>query len=108
MSADLLVEGDGPLTATRTWAAGAELATGVAVTKAKGGKAKPLEAHGWNASLATFRPFLSYNEMGSLLEDGPSALYDALSTVLGPRRLRGGAGAPGRRAQGTRGSHHRV
>ncbi len=83
VSADLLVEGDGPLTATRTWTTGAELATGVATTKAKGGKAKPLEAHGWSPSLTTFRPFLSYNEMGSLLEDGPSALYDALSTVLG-------------------------
>ena len=28
VSADLLVEGDGPLTATRTWMTGAELATG--------------------------------------------------------------------------------
>ena len=37
------MEGDGPLTATRTWTTGAELATGVATTKAKGGKAKPLE-----------------------------------------------------------------
>jgi hypothetical protein len=83
VSAELVVEGDGPLTATRTWPAGAELGTGEAVTRAKGGKPRPLEAHGWARHLATFRPFLSYNEMGSLLEDGPSALYDALSTVLG-------------------------
>ena len=52
VSADLLVEGDGPLTATRTWTTGAELATGVATTKAKGGKAKPLEAHGWSPTIA--------------------------------------------------------
>ena len=28
-------------------------------------------------------PFLSYNELGSLLDEGPSKLYDALSSILG-------------------------
>ena len=60
-----------------------DLGAGVVTAKAKGGKAQPLDTLGWTGALATFRPFLSYNELGSLLEDGPSALYDALSTVLG-------------------------
>lgn len=33
--------------------------------------------------LATLRPFLSYNELGTMLEDGTSALFDTLSLVLG-------------------------
>ena len=83
VSAELLVEGEGPLVASRTWTADADLGAGVVTAKAKGGKAQPLDTLGWAGALATFRPFLSYNELGSLLEDGPSALYDALSTVLG-------------------------
>ena len=83
VAAELLVEGGGPLVATRTWSADADLGAGVVTAKAKGGKAQPLDTLGWEGALATFRPFLSYNELGSLLEDGPSALYDALSTVLG-------------------------
>ena len=35
------------------------------------------------APLEAYRPFLSYNELGSLLDEGPSKLYDALSKVLG-------------------------
>jgi hypothetical protein len=42
---------------------------------------------GWNEALTTFRPFLSYNELGSLLDEGPSKLYDALSSVLGLEEL---------------------
>ena len=83
VSAELLVEGEGPLVASRTWSADADLGAGVVTAKAKGGKAQPLDTLGWAGALGTFRPFLSYNELGSLLEDGPSALYDALSTVLG-------------------------
>ena len=31
----------------------------------------------------SYRPFLSYNELGSMLDEGPSKLYDALATILG-------------------------
>src|SRR5262249_7088286 len=37
----------------------------------------------WSQALRTHRPFLSYNELGSLLDEGPSKLYDALSSILG-------------------------
>jgi len=42
-----------------------------------------LASLGWSAALRTHRPFLSYNELGSLLDEGPSKLYDALSSILG-------------------------
>ena len=70
MSAELVVEGAG------------DLGAGVVSAKAKDGKAQPLDTLGWTGALSTFRPFLSYNELGSLLEDGPSALYDALYDAL--------------------------
>ena len=47
------------------------------------GPAPDLESLGWSAALRTHRPFLSYNELGSLLDEGPSKLYDALSSILG-------------------------
>ena len=83
LSAELVVEGLGPLTATRTWAAGAELAASTAEVKAKGRAALPFDALPWAQPLVTFRPFLSYNELASMLDEGPSKLYDALATVLG-------------------------
>lgn len=83
ISADLLVEGRGPLCASRAWPAGAEVSAGASLVKPKGQPEAPLAAMGWTQHLTTFRPFLSYNELGSMLDDGPSKLYDALSTVLG-------------------------
>ncbi len=82
LKADLIVEGQGPLTLTRTWD-GDEVTSSAATVAAKGRPASALDSLGWSSALATFRPFLSYNELGSLLEDGPSKLYDALSSVLG-------------------------
>lgn len=38
---------------------------------------------GWRRSLETFRPILSYEELGGLLAGGPSHLYDAMAMVLG-------------------------
>jgi len=83
VAAELVVEGAGPLVASRTWAAGADLTAGTATAKSKGGKATPLDQMGWAGAIDTFRPFLSYNELGSMLEDGPSKVYDALAPVLG-------------------------
>ena len=42
---------------------------------------------GWKQALATYRPFLSYNELGSMLDEGPSKLFDALSAILGLEEL---------------------
>ena len=86
LKADLLVEGEGPLAAARVWKSD-DIANSEASVVRKGQPARHLDSIGWNDALVTFRPFLSYNELGSLLEEGPSKLYDALSGVLGLEEL---------------------
>ena len=49
----------------------------------KGSPRRSLQELGWRDALVSYRPFLSYNELGSMLDEGPSKLYDALSLVLG-------------------------
>ncbi len=46
-------------------------------------KREPVSALGWDQALLTHRPLMSYDELGGLLEDGPSNLYDALNRLLG-------------------------
>lgn len=41
----------------------------------------------WESALGTFRPLLTYEELGQVLAARPSELYDALSTVLGLGQL---------------------
>lgn len=80
----LLAEGDnGPTVLRRRWAPEDPLTGGTATAQRPGGKEEPIETLGLSTALATWRPFLSYNELGGLLEDGPSKLYDAISSVLG-------------------------
>ncbi|HET9216719.1 MAG TPA: AAA family ATPase [Terriglobia bacterium] len=69
-------------TVARSWHAGEPLESGTA-TVLHNGKAAPLSSLGWEEPLATYRPFLSYNELSSMLEEGPSRLYDALASILG-------------------------
>lgn len=83
IAVDMLVEGTGPIGVSRAWPAGVDVSAGAPVVKVKGKRESPLAAMGWTQHLTTFRPFLSYNELGSMLDDGPSKLYDALSPVLG-------------------------
>ena len=62
LAADFALEGErGACTVACEWPEGAEL----------------------EAATRRHRPFLSYNELGSLLDEGPSKLYDALAKVLG-------------------------
>jgi energy-coupling factor transporter ATP-binding protein EcfA2 len=49
-------------------------------------KAK-LDSLGWAEPLVTYRPFLSYSELGALLEEGPTKLYDAVASILGLEEL---------------------
>ena len=73
---------------SRAWSSG-DLASNQVKCVGPDKKAGSLQALGWTDALVTFRPFLSYNELGSLLEEGPSKLYDALSKVLGLEDLVG-------------------
>ncbi|MGH9170809.1 MAG: AAA family ATPase [Acidimicrobiales bacterium] len=67
----------------RKWQPNAGLAAATSTVQAPGGKELPADLGGWAAALATWRPFLSYNELGGLLDEGPSHLHDAVSAVLG-------------------------
>jgi recombinational DNA repair ATPase RecF len=84
LSATFLVEGErGPCVVSRRWEPDAAFEGGSATTQLHGKPVSGLESLGWTAALRTHRPFLSYNELGSLLDEGPSKLYDALSSILG-------------------------
>jgi energy-coupling factor transporter ATP-binding protein EcfA2 len=84
ISAELTVEGTrGGTTLRRCWPQGTELEHGVTEVQPHGQLKTDLRSLGWQQVLVTFRPFLSYNELGSMLDEGPSKLYDALSSVLG-------------------------
>ena len=82
LKADLLVEGQGKRSVTREWKSSRVDASQVVVQR-DGKTIGALDEIFAKDSLAAFRPFLSYNELGSLLDEGPSALYDALSSALG-------------------------
>jgi recombinational DNA repair ATPase RecF len=79
-----VVEGErGPCVVSRRWKAEADFESAEASVQVDGRPAPDLEGLGWSEALRTHRPFLSYNELGSLLDEGPSKLYDALSSILG-------------------------
>jgi recombinational DNA repair ATPase RecF len=78
-----VVEGErSPCMVTRRWEEGAAFEATDAIVQIED-KGSDLGSLGWTAALRTHRPFLSYNELGSLLDEGPSKLYDALSSILG-------------------------
>jgi len=80
---ELCVEDESrPLTVGCGWEPGAELvACESRVTTAAGPSS--VDELGWRVPLSTYRPFLSYDELGSLLSQEPSKLYDRLATILG-------------------------
>ncbi|HET9942392.1 MAG TPA: AAA family ATPase, partial [Terriglobia bacterium] len=83
IEARLLIDGRaGAYTVTRAWSGVDDLDDGEAAVQRDGASA-PLTSLGWEEALSTYRPFLSYNELGSMLEEGPAKLFDALAAILG-------------------------
>lgn len=88
LRATFLVEGAAqPCVVSRKWEPEAAFEVAEVVVERDGQPAGAADALGWTAALRTHRPFLSYNELGSLLDEGPSKLYDALSSILGLEEL---------------------
>ncbi|HEX9187740.1 MAG TPA: hypothetical protein VGB87_11735, partial [Vicinamibacteria bacterium] len=85
IEATLALEGEkGACTVAREWASEDELDGPAPTTAQVHGKPKGrIQDLGWTDALASYRPFLSYNELGSMLDEGPSKLYDALAKILG-------------------------
>lgn len=81
ISAELLVEGTGPATAERTWPT-SDFAGSRATVQFAGKKRGDLDDLEWRDALVTYRPFLSHSELEAFF-NGPSRLYDLLSSVLG-------------------------
>lgn len=81
---DFVVEGaPGGTTVTREWPAGSDLDDGVATLQHHGRAKQSLEEAGWRRPLELYRPFLSYNELSAMFNEGPTAMYDHLSEMLG-------------------------
>lgn len=80
----LTVEGSQPTVVGVDWPIGATLHDNEAWTQT--GKQKRTvgtDELGWKSAVELHRPILSYDEIGGLVEDSPSTLYDALAKLLG-------------------------
>jgi ABC-type lipoprotein export system ATPase subunit len=81
-------EGSGTTTIGVDWPADA-----IAVNEAKswvqrdGQKREATTTLGWSAALEMYRPLLSYDELGGILEGRPSDFYDELYKLLGLEQL---------------------
>jgi len=80
IDAEFVVEGaKGTTVVSREWKPDAKLEEAETVVSAQGSKTSDLETMGWAGAVEMYRPFLSYSELGSMLDAGPSAL----SAILG-------------------------
>lgn len=88
IAADFAVEGEAAgLTVGRAFPDGARLADeGETRATRPGRPAQPFAELGWGSALASWRPFLSYSELGSTF-DAPSELHDRLAQILGLEEL---------------------
>ncbi|ORM37134.1 AAA family ATPase [Williamsia sp. 1135] len=81
---EFAVPGAKVTTAGVDWADGADLAGSETWTQVAGAKRQPgTSSLGWSNALDIYRPLLTYDEIGGLLDQEPSKLYDALATLLG-------------------------
>ncbi len=79
--ASFAVEGSTEVSVKRTWS-GDALDSGTLEVLRDKQPVEGLAALGWEVGLASFRPFLSYAELATLVEE-PSLLYDQLEGILG-------------------------
>ncbi|MFN3219835.1 MAG: AAA family ATPase [Acidimicrobiales bacterium] len=84
VAAEFLLSGhQDAIEARRSWDAGADLDASTDQLVLPGQNAGSLTDLGWGPALDNYRPFLSYNELGSMLADSPASLHDAMSAFLG-------------------------
>lgn len=82
VEATFFAESSEPLVVRRIWKQGAELEDAEVRVRRGSERLDGLQSLKWDEALVTFRPFLSYSELGSLLDE-PSKLYDELKSILG-------------------------
>src|SRR5215472_200105 len=77
----------GVIKVVREWPAGARLDGATSYVQAHCQPRQPLTEADWSHQLQLFRPFLSYAELGALLNGRPSEMYDAIQAILGLDQL---------------------
>ena len=99
----------GPTTVRMSWDDGQELGEDTWTVQRHQEKREPM-GRGWLPDLTLYRPFLSYGELGALVDKRPTELHDALHSLLGlgvlddaRDRLEGGSNSPRRPRQGVEG-----
>ncbi|MBF6063140.1 AAA family ATPase [Nocardia terpenica] len=81
---DLAAAGPDPtFTVVREWPADADLTGGAWLMRRKDKPPTDFCFRDWARSLELYRPFLSYSELGALVDGRPSDLFDALHQLLG-------------------------
>jgi DNA repair exonuclease SbcCD ATPase subunit len=82
-------EGSGTTTIGVDWPAGDDIDVEQlkAWVQRDGHKQESIDVLGWNAALEMYRPLLSYEELGRILEGRPSEFYDQLHKLLGLEQL---------------------
>ena len=83
IEAEFYVEGDKPTRVVSKWNDEAALEAAETFSQTLGKKQMPVAELGWAPFIKPYQPVLSYNELGSMLDQGPSKLFDALSLILG-------------------------
>jgi len=84
VSAEFAVEGESGVTRiTRRWPDDGELTDSTLTIELPSKRAVDLDSLGWASAPEAYRPFLSYNELGSMFDEGPTKLHDRLSKILG-------------------------
>ena len=72
-----------PVTLHYAWGSSDAIEGGAGWAQPLGRPRTSLAEFGWLDAAESARPFLSYSEVGTMLEQGPSKLYDAMSKILG-------------------------
>lgn len=85
----LTEEGSGTTTIGVDWPAGGDVDVTAKTTwvQREGSKREGVGALGWEAALEMYRPLLSYDELGHILEGAPSHFHDQLHRLLGLEQL---------------------
>lgn len=84
VAAEFAVEGEpGSTGLSRTWSNGSDLTDSQEAVRRPSGPRTTIKEIGWAGAAETYRPLLSYNELGAMFEGRPTEFHNALAAILG-------------------------
>ncbi|WP_227980315.1 AAA family ATPase [Nocardia spumae] len=83
IAVELVSEAVGEYAVVREWADGQELSEGRWARRRNDRSDSEFRIEDWARALELYRPFLSYSELGAVVDGRPSDLFDALHRLLG-------------------------